>query len=113
VAAAIQGWRQADRRVAAPEPEQDQAKCAVQEAIIGLGAAFRAFFEKRGRYPRFKRKNDQPSFCAANEVGTFRVDGQRILPVIGWIGMREKPPSMTARLRRRFAAMPLTFRSLR
>ena len=68
----------------------DVTKCAVQEAIIDLGAAFRAFFEKRGRYPKRKRKNDQPSFCAANEVGTFRTDGKRIkLPIIGWVRMRE------------------------
>jgi putative transposase len=68
----------------------DVTKCAVQEAIIDLDAAFRAFFEKRGRYPRFKRKDDRASFCAANEAGTFRADGDRIkLPVIGWVKMRE------------------------
>jgi putative transposase len=68
----------------------DVTKAAVQEAIIDLGTAFRAFFEKRGRYPRFKRKEDRASFCAANEVGTFRADGERIkLTVIGWLRMRE------------------------
>jgi putative transposase len=68
----------------------DVTKCAVQEAVIDLGTAFRAFFEKRGKYPRFKRKDDKPSFCAANEAGTFRADGKRIkLPVIGWVRMRE------------------------
>jgi putative transposase len=68
----------------------DVTKCAVQEAIIDLGTAFRAFFDKRGRYPRFKRKNDRQSFCAANEAGTFRTDGHRIkLPIIGWVRMRE------------------------
>jgi putative transposase len=68
----------------------DVTKCAVQEAIIDLGAAFRAFFEKRAKYPRFKRRDDKPSFCAANEAGTFRADGKRIkLPVIGWVRMRE------------------------
>jgi putative transposase len=68
----------------------DVTKCAVQEAIIDLGAAFRSFFERRGRYPRFKKKGGRDSFCAANEAGTFRVDGQRIkLPVIGWVRMRE------------------------
>src|SRR5215471_6510257 len=50
----------------------DVTKCAVQEAIIDLGSSFRAFFEKRGRYPRFKRKDDKASFCAANEAGRFR-----------------------------------------
>jgi len=68
----------------------DVTKCAVQEAIIDLGAAFGSFFERRGRYPRFKKKGGRDSFCAANEAGTFRVDGQRIkLPVIGWVRMRE------------------------
>jgi putative transposase len=69
----------------------DVGKAAVQEAIIDLGAAFRAFFEKRAEYPRFKRKDDRQSFCAANEAGTFRADGNRIkLPVIGWVCMREE-----------------------
>jgi len=68
----------------------DVTKAAVQEAIIDLGTAFRAFFEKRGKYPRFKRKDDRASFCAANEAGSFRTDSKRIkLPVIGWIRMRE------------------------
>src|SRR5215469_5236088 len=51
----------------------DVTKCAAQEAIIDVASAFRAFFEKRGRYPRFKRKDGKASFCAANEVGTFAV----------------------------------------
>jgi putative transposase len=69
----------------------DVSKCAVQEAIIDLGTAFRAFFEGRGRYPRFKRKNGRAGFCAANEAGTFRADGRKIkLPVIGWVRMREE-----------------------
>ena len=68
----------------------DVTKAAAQEAIIDLGSAFLAFFEKRCRYPRFKRKDDRASFCAANEVGTFRTNGKRIkLPVIGWVKMRE------------------------
>lgn len=68
----------------------DVGKCVVQEAIIDLGTAFRAFFEKRGRYPRFKRRDDKASFCAANEVGTFRTNGKWLkLPKAGWIRMRE------------------------
>jgi putative transposase len=68
----------------------DVTKCAVQEAIIDLGTAFRAFFEKRGAYPRFKKKGVHDSFCAANETGTFRCDGKRIkLPVVGWVRLRE------------------------
>ena len=68
----------------------DVTKCAAQEAIIDLGGAFRSFFEKRGRYPRFKKKGVHDSFCAANEAGTFRTDNRRIkLPVVGWVRMRE------------------------
>jgi putative transposase len=68
----------------------DVTKCAVQEAIIDLGTAFRAFFEKRGEYPQRKPYTARKSFCAANETGTFRVDGKRIkLPMIGWVRMRE------------------------
>jgi hypothetical protein len=68
----------------------DVTKCAVQEAIIDLGVAFRGFFDGRGRYRRFKKKGVYDCFCAANETGTFRTDGKRIkLPVIGWVRMRE------------------------
>ena len=68
----------------------DVGKAGVQEASIDLGAGFRALFETRGRYPRFKRKHDRQSFCAANEAGRFRTDGERIkLPITGWVGMRE------------------------
>ena len=69
----------------------DVTKCAAQEAIIDLGGAFRAFFEKRGKYPRFKKKGERDSFCAANQAGTFRTDGKKIkLPVVGWVRMREE-----------------------
>src|SRR5215475_14058496 len=68
----------------------DVTKCAVQEAIIDLGTAFVAFFDKRAKYPKPKKKGSRNSFCAANETGTFRCHGKRIkLPVIGWVRMRE------------------------
>ena len=41
-------------------------KCAAQEAVIDLGAAFRPFFEKRSERPKFKRKDGRASFCAAS-----------------------------------------------
>lgn len=69
------------------------SKCVVQEAIIDLGIAFRNYKSSthKGRYPTFKSKaKSTPSFCAANEAGTFRADGKRIkLPVVGWINLRE------------------------
>ena len=69
----------------------DVTKCASQEAVIDLGMAFGAFFAKRARYPRFKRRDGRARFCAANEAGTFRVQGRRLrLPVVGWVRMREE-----------------------
>jgi putative transposase len=75
----------------------DVTKCAAQEAIIDLGAAFRRFFEtrhlpkdQRFGFPKFKDRDKRKRFCAANEVGTFRASGKTIkLPVIGWVKMRE------------------------
>jgi putative transposase len=94
----------------------DVTKYAVQEAIIDLGSAFRGFFAKRTAYPRFKRKDDPPSFCAANEAGTFRADGKCIkLPVIGWVRMREavrlfgplKRATVSCEAGRWFVALPI------
>ena len=69
----------------------DVTKTAPQEAIIDLGMAFRAFFEKRGKYPRPKRKEDRPSFCADCDKRCLRTNGKRIkLPMIGWVKMREE-----------------------
>ena len=74
------------------------SKCAAQEAIINLGVSFSNFFrdckkpkaQRRFHYPKPKKKGVHDSFCAANEVGTFRCDGKRVkLPVVGWVRMRE------------------------
>jgi putative transposase len=74
------------------------SKCAPQEAIIDLGVAFANFFrdckkpkgQRKFGHPKFKKKGERGSFCAANEAGTFIADGKRIkLPRIGWVRMRE------------------------
>jgi putative transposase len=68
----------------------DSTKTAPQQAIKNLGVAFKNFFEKRAKYPRFKKKGIRDSFRADNGPGTFETDGKKIrLPKIGWIRMRE------------------------
>jgi putative transposase len=63
-------------------------KCAPQEAIINLGAAFTAFFRGRAKYPRFKKRGIHDSFKVS--AGTFTVAGDRVrLPRIGWVRMHE------------------------
>lgn len=69
----------------------ESTKVAPAQSIMNLGAAFKNFFEKRARYPRFKKKGIHESFRASNNGrGTFEIDGQKIrLPRIGWIRMFE------------------------
>jgi putative transposase len=68
----------------------ESTKNAPQQAIKNLGVAFKNFFEKRAKYPRFKKKGIHDSFRADNGPGTFETDGKRIrLPKIGWVRTRE------------------------
>jgi len=61
---------------------------ATAQPFVNVQRAFRNFFEKRGKYPRFKKKGLHDSFYIANDK--FEVDGQRIrIPHIGWVRMRE------------------------
>jgi len=63
-------------------------KNAPQMAIMQLGRAFQNFFEKRTRYPRFRRKGIDDRFTLTNDQ--FRIDGKRIrIPKLGWLRMRE------------------------
>jgi putative transposase len=64
-------------------------KCAPQIAIIQLGDAFKNFFARRARYPRFRRKGEHDRFTLSNEQ--FRVEGKRIrIPKLGFVRMREQ-----------------------
>ncbi len=64
-------------------------KCAPQMAIIQLGDAFKNFFARRARYPRFRRKGEHDRFTLTNDQ--FRVDGRRIhIPKLGYVRMREQ-----------------------
>ena len=63
-------------------------KNAPQMAIIQLGQAFRNFFARRARYPRFRKKGRHDRFTVTNDQ--FSVEGRKIrLPKLGWVRMRE------------------------
>jgi putative transposase len=64
-------------------------KCAVQVAIQDLGIAFKNFFAKTAKYPKFKKKGkSKDKFSLSNDQ--FYVEGDRIhLPRIGFVRMRE------------------------
>jgi putative transposase len=66
-------------------------KSVPQQAIKNCGTAFRRFFKRQGRYPKFKKKGVRDSARLDNGPGTFRFDGKRVrLPVIGWVKLREE-----------------------
>lgn len=71
-------------------------KNAPQQAIKNLGQAFKRFFNKKAKYPRFKKKYINDSFRADNGPPAMGLDAVTInnnyikLAKIGWVKMTEK-----------------------
>lgn len=64
------------------------SKWGPERAFADLDKAFKGFFAKRAKYPKFKKKGVRDSFYT--DGGVLKVDGLRVkLPVVGWIRMRE------------------------
>lgn len=64
------------------------SKCAPQEALRDLDKAFKNFFAKRSRHPRFKRKNR--GLGGFRLTGSITIEAGRIkLPRIGWLRLKE------------------------
>ncbi|MEW6211141.1 MAG: RNA-guided endonuclease TnpB family protein, partial [Acidobacteriota bacterium] len=64
---------------------------SLQQALADLKRAFINFFEKRARYPRFKRRKDtRQSFRIPQRVKVE--DGRVYIPKIGWIKIRQSQP---------------------
>jgi putative transposase len=67
----------------------ESSKCAPQEALRDLDAAFRSFFEHRAGFPRFKsRKRGVGSFTLTGTI-KIKLDAVR-LPRIGWVRLKER-----------------------
>lgn len=64
------------------------SKCAPQEALRDLDKAFRNFFEKRTKHPRFKSK--RRGLGGFRLTGSITVEAGRIkLPRLGWLRLKE------------------------
>lgn len=64
---------------------------AMQQALADLQRAYRNFFEKRARFPRFKsRKRDQARFRIPQRVKV--ADGRVYVPKLGSVGIRQSQP---------------------
>lgn len=67
---------------------QDVDSQAMQQVLIDLRQAYRNFFKKRTRFPRFKsRKLDQSRFRIPQRVKI--ADGRVYVPKIGLVGIRQ------------------------
>ena len=56
---------------------------ALQQSVQNLSRAYENFFQKRGKYPRFKSKHGRQSIQYPQRV---KIDGARIyLPKVGWV----------------------------
>lgn len=68
----------------------DIPKSVPQQAIKNVGRAYQRFFQKKAKFPRFKKRGIHDSARLDNGPDTFAFDGECIrLPKIGWVKMRE------------------------
>ena len=64
---------------------------ALQQALINLKKARQSFFERRTRYPKFKRRHDaQSSYHCTGKIG-FGIDDHGHLKGNGWITLPKMP----------------------
>lgn len=64
------------------------SKCAPQEALRDLDKAFKNFFAKRAKHPRFKSK--KRGLGGFRLTGSITIEADRIkLPRIGWLRLKE------------------------
>ncbi len=66
------------------------SKAAPQKALEHLGKAFKRFFAKKSKFPKFKKKNRSiQSFDLISK--SFKIEESRIkLPIIGWVRFLRK-----------------------
>jgi putative transposase len=65
------------------------SKCSPQESLRDLQRAFKDFFAKRSKFPKFKSKNK--GIGSFRLTGSIRAEEGRIkLPRIGWVKLKEK-----------------------
>lgn len=66
------------------------SKTAPQYAIHNVEKAFKRFFDKKAKYPKFKKKGIKDSFVAVENKNQFKQHEKKIwLPRIGWVKCAE------------------------
>jgi putative transposase len=64
---------------------KDADSQAIQEVVLNLDKAYKNFFAKRTRYPRFKKKYGKQSYAYPQRVKINQEDSSIYLPKIGWV----------------------------
>lgn len=66
------------------------SKWSPQKALYNLSDAFKSFFKKKSKYPRFKKRGvSRESFYLG--VNSFKVNGNHLyIPSLGWIRMSQE-----------------------
>lgn len=64
---------------------KDADSQALQQSILNLGTAFKRFFEKKSRYPRFKKKRGRQSIQYPQRVKWNEEKNKLYLPKVGWV----------------------------
>lgn len=69
---------------------KDVDSIALQQSLRDLDSAYKNFFEKRARYPKFKSKHDNhQSYRTLNQGDNIRIEGNHLkLPKIGWLKIK-------------------------
>ena len=63
-------------------------KSACERAFFDLDSAFKSFFKKTSKYPRFKKRGKHDSFYISSQY--IKLDKNRIkIPKLGWVNMTE------------------------
>jgi len=63
-------------------------KYASQQPFIFLQSAFKRFFDKKAKYPQFKKKGIHDSFYIGCDH--IKIEDKRVhIPKLGWVKMRE------------------------
>jgi len=69
---------------------QETGKTCSQHAIHNVEKAFKLFFNKKAKYPKFHKKGDKDRFVAVENITSFKQQDFKIrIPRLGWVKCTE------------------------
>lgn len=74
---------------------RELTQCVAKQAILNAGKAYKNFFKKQNKFPRFHKKGDHDSFsidegCGKKRPNAVIIKGRHLLvPRLGWVKMTQ------------------------